>query len=279
MSKVQVLDHGYVEFIEDWGHGKVGEPEAGIIEAARQSTQGSFRSWKSYVLCEGCDNWWVDRVPIPDCPSCHSKLKEYPRGDMGLLSFLYSGKPQHATPFEFCGMVLEVQAPTCVVWEWVRHRTHGIEDGDHPWDRTFNVMSSRYGIIPDLDYIPSVDRLMLSGGKNKQAGSATGARELTVDEARYWLLLLEDEYKRQQELYEHGLRVGVPKEIARLALTFGRYWRLRVTANLRNWLAFMTLRADPAAQWEIQQFAREVGNVIAQRFPHTWSLFVEKHDA
>lgn len=40
-----VLDHGYVKLIETWGFGEAGESEAGIIEAARQSTQGSFRGW------------------------------------------------------------------------------------------------------------------------------------------------------------------------------------------------------------------------------------------
>lgn len=58
--KIQVLDHGYVELVECWGAGKDGRDltigiehgehypiddydfEVGIIEAARQSTQGSF---------------------------------------------------------------------------------------------------------------------------------------------------------------------------------------------------------------------------------------------
>ena len=43
--KIDVLDHGFVRFIESWGGGDHDEPEAGIIEAARQSTQGSFRGW------------------------------------------------------------------------------------------------------------------------------------------------------------------------------------------------------------------------------------------
>jgi len=64
--KIPVLDHGYVEFIEAWGTGRDGvehgfnrpidvtskapfmrknDHEVSIIEAARQSTQGSFRGW------------------------------------------------------------------------------------------------------------------------------------------------------------------------------------------------------------------------------------------
>ena len=41
-----VLDHGFVRHVESWGCGDAGtDYECGIIEAARQSTQGSFRGW------------------------------------------------------------------------------------------------------------------------------------------------------------------------------------------------------------------------------------------
>jgi thymidylate synthase (FAD) len=40
-------------------------------------------------------------------------------------------------------------------------------------------------------------------------------------------------------------------------------------------LQFLTLRLDPAAQWEIRQYAHAVGEVIKQIFPITWRLFQE----
>lgn len=51
---------------------------------------------------------------------------------------------------------------------------------------------------------------------------------------------------------------------------------MRASTNLRNWLAFLTLRAHPAAQWEIRQFAEAVGLIIAEKFPRTWTLFAER---
>ena len=59
----------------------------------------------------------------------------------------------------------------------------------------------------------------------------------------------------------------------------GRYTRMRASANLRNWLAFLTLRSDhvtsgAAAQWEIRQYANEVSNVIKATFPRSHELFV-----
>lgn len=271
---VKVLDHGYVRFVEDWGRGDAGEPEAGIIEAARQSTQGSFRGWEDKE-CTACgavilhgELMGVTIVKTEDgkyekCPTCDGK--GFLPGDQRLLKFLYSGKPQHATPFEFCGMVIEVQAPIFVYREWHRHRT-----------QSYNEMSARYAPLPDLNYMPTIERLMLNQGtKNKQAAAVKGAAECTEVTARNFRTEVEACYKDQEAVYQSYLKMGVPKELTRIVLPVGRYSRMRACTNLRNWLAFMTLRADPAAQWEIQQFAREVGNVLAARFPRTWALYVE----
>lgn len=51
------------------------------------------------------------------------------------------------------------------------------------------------------------------------------------------------------------------------------------SANLKNWLDFMTLRSDAVesgrkAQWEISQYANAVGKIIAELFPRTWELFI-----
>lgn len=270
-----VLDHGYVEFVEDWGRGKAGVPEAGIIEAARQSTQGGFRSWDAYRVCERCGSFDAMNAVLWESPDkcedgCAGTMKEYPRGDMGLLSFLFNNKPQHATPFEFAGMVLEVQAPIFVFREWHRHRT-----------QSYNEMSARYAPLPDLNYMPTVERILMANqaGKNKQAQAVQGAREITAQDAEFYIGRLKVAYEQDQKLYEWALSMGVPKEVARIHLPVGRYSRMRAQANLRNWLAFMTLRADPNAQWEIRQFAFAVGDFIQERFPRTWGLFAARREA
>jgi len=225
--QINVLDHGYVRLIETWGHGEANEPEAGMVEAARQSTQGSFRGWEK---------------------------------DERLLAHLM--KYNHATPFEFAGMVIEVQAPIMVFREWHRHRT-----------QSYNEMSARYAPLPDLNYLPTIDRLMHTADKNKQAGAVKGAEELTRNEAEAFRMKLQASYIAFEKAYAHALSQGIPKELARLGMPVGRYSRMRASANLRNWLAFLTLRMDPAAQWEIRQFANAVGDIVAQEFPHTWKLF------
>jgi len=254
VSKTNVLDHGYVELVESWGS------EEGIIEAARMSTGKGFLGWGE-ELCTNCGH--PNREGFcPDGPTdrgpCNMQFKP---GDEKLLKYLYENA--HATPFEMAGMIIEVQAPIFVFREWHRHRT-----------QSYNEMSARYTPLPDVNYIPTVERLMINSKTNKQAGVVAGAEELDVDSAAHFRERLFHMYGLQQSMYEQALRQGVPKELARIHLPVGRYSRMRANANLRNWLGFLTLRMAPGAQWEIRQYANAVGSLIEANFPRTWDLFV-----
>ena len=227
-----VLDHGFVRLVEAWGHGDQGvDMEAGIIEAARQSTQGSFRGWDE--------------------------------GDDKLLRFMYEHR--HSTPFEFSGMVIEVRAPIFVFREWHRHRT-----------QSYNEMSARYAPLPDNNYMPTVERCQLVQQGNKQAGRIKGAEVPHDHAAKSWLGELEDLYARAENVYQRGLWMGIPKEVARAAVPVGRYSQMRASANLRNWLGFLMLRLDKAAQWEIRQYAGVVAKIVAATFPRTWALMAKE---
>lgn len=235
--RTALLDHGYVELIEPWGTGRDGvgpEPDAvhdyevGIIEAARQSTQASFRGWET---------------------------------DSKLLKTLYENN--HSTPFEFAGMVIEVQAPILVFREWHRHRT-----------QSYNEMSARYAPLPDLMYLPSQQRLMMVNQKtgNRQA-QGVSQKELLPGVADHAVEIIREQCRQSRRSYEALLEMGVAKEIARSVLPFAQYSRMRAAANLRNWLAFMTLRCDPNAQWEIRQYAWAVAEIIRLAFPQTHALW------
>jgi len=210
-----------------------GSDEA-IIEAARMSTNKGFVGWG----------------PKDDGSP----------GDEKLLRYLYEHK--HNTPFEMAGLVIEVQAPIFVFREWHRHRT-----------QSYNEMSARYTPLPDVNYVPTVERLMLNSKYNKQAGVVRGAEELTEEKAEAFQRSLRSAYATQEALYQQALTAGVPKELARVHLPVGRYSRMRASANLRNWLAFLTLRQALDAQYEIRVFANAVGELIAETFPRTWELF------
>lgn len=256
MSKSQVLDHGYIELVESWGS------DERIVEAARMSTGKGFLGWGP--RCKHCDasgDGLLSTCPTnPSGTGCHVTLA----GDEKLLRYLWENK--HATPFEMAGATFEIQAPIFVFREWHRHRT-----------QSYNEMSARYTPLPDLNYIPTVERLMLNAtAGGKQAGVMVGAATLTVEQAETFRLALRLVYDGQEQLYQDALSWGVPKEIARVHLPVGRYSRMRASANLRNWLAFLTLRSTakgPGAQWEIRQYADAAHDMLAVAFPRTLALF------
>jgi thymidylate synthase (FAD) len=206
-----------------------------IVEAARMSTDKGFLGWGT------------EKEP----------------GDEKLLSYLY--KNRHDTPFEMAGMVLQIKAPIFVFREWQRHRT-----------QSYNEMSARYIPLPNENYLPDIMDLLqrseeAANTKNRQA-SGTGI-VISRGTAEVDLADLYDYYTKGQILYERFLENGWPKELARLPVPVARYSCMRASANLRNWLAFLTLRMDPHAQKEIRLFANQVGTLIETAFPRTWALF------
>lgn len=184
-------------------------------------------------------------------------------GDEKLLGTLY--RNQHSTPFEMGGAVFEVQAPISVFRQWHRHRT-----------QSYNEASARYAPLPDVSYVPTVERLMMGAGqvvKNTQAGAVKGSDVLTEAAAERFRSDLRGVYARAEEIYQRALAAGIPKELAREHLPVGRYSKMRASANLRNWFGFLTLRLDEHAQWEIRQFAGAVGLFLAREFPRSFELF------
>jgi thymidylate synthase (FAD) len=268
--KIPLLDHGYIQLIEVWGS------DERIIESARMSTSGAFRGWGPTDAgpCRHCDGGGTT-TPIDDpesqrwtCQTCDGSGRDLRPGDEKLLRYLYENK--HSTPFEFGGLVVEVQAPILVFREWHRHRT-----------QSYTEMSARYSPLPDLNYVPTPERCLFVNGQNKQANAIKGAETLTHEAALGWLGELADVYEHAQRVYERGLAIGIPKELARLPVPVGRYSRMRAATCLRNWLGFLTLRSDlsvegGAAQWEIRQFANALGTMLIEAFPRTMELFCEK---
>ena len=260
-NEIKVLDHGYVKLIEVYGS------DERIVEAARMSTNKGFLGWGPIheISCGMHPNFLHSKYPkqlgIEYPPKCNCNSKP---GDEKLLKYLYEHK--HMTPFEMAGMIIEIQAPIFVFREWHRHRT-----------QSYNELSARYTPLPNLNYVPDIDRIMINAGaSNKQAGTIKDAVDLNESAAISFRMRVDEIYRQLEDFYQIYLNRGVPKELARIILPVGRYSRMRASANLRNWLAFLTLRMDKNAQWEIRQYANVVGQLINENFPKTWELFNTK---
>ena len=255
---VRVLDRGYVRLVEAWGS------DERIIEAARMSTARGFLGWGG-APCPNCaeagrldatDRLFIGyeaKVAAHDARcACGGTGKTV--GDEKLLKFLWDHN--HASPFEMAGLVVEVKAPIVVFREWHRHRT-----------QSYNEMSARYVPLPDESYMPSVERVLIAnqGTTNKQAQGS--GRLIEEADALGWLAELAAVYEHAQRVYAQGIALGVPKELARLPVPVARYSAMRASANLRNWLGFLKLRCDPAAQWEIRPYANAVAEMLRGAFP------------
>lgn len=243
---MKVLDFGYVNLVETYGS------DESIISAARMSTQKGFLGFAGDP-CTHC----TGQGGAESCSRCDDTyiLKQ---GDEKLLKYLWSHG--HVSPFEFAGMVVEIQCPIFVARQTMRH-----------WTFSFNEASARYAPLPDFDYLPTVDRIMMnSTGTNKQSGAMKGARPLTEDAAATFRAQLKELQRETRLEYEMALEDGIPQELARGVLTVNAYTRIRANANLRDWLFFLKARTHEGAQFETRKFAEALDSLIQEAFPRTW---------
>jgi thymidylate synthase (FAD) len=181
--------------------------------------------------------------------------------DAKLLRYLYENK--HMTPFE-CGgeLQVEIQAPIFVFRQIMRHRTF-----------SFNELSARYTMMPNLHYIPSSDRLTKQSKSNKQ-----GSSENQIDDY-YKNNILKNFNTEQQDIFDNYIysvdEANLSREVARINTPVSRYSRIRAKTDLRNWLHFLSLRMHPHAQWETREFAKAAAIIIKELFPRTYNLFDE----
>lgn len=264
---------GYIKFIENFGS------DERIIESARMSTGKGFLGWgprPTGIICmPNGEPFDGKRTPLPDFLAEAWEKKGRPAqldstnpfkdileepGDEKLLRYLWENK--HATPFEMGGFTIEVKAPIMVFREWHRHRT-----------QSYNEFSARYSVMPEEFYVPTMARMRQAAQsqKNKQ-----GSGELLSDEIseRARMRIMRSSAFAFQ-MYNENLDDGVAKEIARLDLPVNTYSKMRASTDLRNWFSFLTLRDDPAAQWEIQQFAKVVAQITQAIFPRSYGLYEE----
>ena len=237
----KALDHGYVKLVTSWGS------DESIIEAARMSTNAGFKGWG----------------PIHESPEVCRLHPQYCRcppkaGDEKLLKYLWTNK--HHTPFEMAGLTVEAYAPIFVIREWFRHRSF-----------SYNEMSGRYTILPNDYYIPTPERIQKQAKANKQGSG----EQFTDAEAKRLQGQIRATVQGCRTAYELLLDQGVSREIARLVLPVNQYSRFRASGNLRNWLHFLELRLNKAAQLEIRVYADAIATEIQKRFPRTYTLFAE----
>jgi thymidylate synthase (FAD) len=92
---------------------------------------------------------------------------------------------------------------------------------------------------------------------------------------------LEHSYKTAYAMYESNLALGIDPGLARDCLPVGIYSSCWVTCNPRSIMAFLSLRTnEESAKFvsyplhEMEQAARAVEKVFAEKWPITYAAFV-----
>ena len=78
---------------------------------------------------------------------------------------------------------------------------------------------------------------------------------------------------RSFEEYQEMLNDGVSKELARVVLPVGTYTEVFWQMDLRNLFNFLKLRMDGHAQWEAQEYARAISEIVKERVPVAYAAF------
>ena len=190
--------------------------------------------------------------------------------DRGLIHYLM--RHRHSTPFEMCEIKFHVKLPIFVARQWIRHRTANV-----------NEYSARYSILDREFYLPAPADLAAQSAANRQGRGEI----LEGAEAAHVLDLLREDSLRQYAHYTEMLnegedgeaadpaRRGLARELARMSLTLNFYTQWYWKIDLYNLMHFLSLRADPHAQYEIRAYAEVMLDVLRRWLPLCHEAFLQ----
>ena len=178
------------------------------------------------------------------------------RDDAALIRYLL--RNDHSTPFEMCEIKLHVKLPIFVARQWVRHRTANI-----------NEYSARYSVLTEDYYLPHPEQIKKQSLENKQG------RDGVVDDniAMHTIGDIDAISSWAHDAYHEILGDRVSREIARMILPVNSYTEWYWKTDLRNLFNFLELRMNPRAQWEIQQYALAISDIVKAWVPVSWKAF------
>lgn len=173
----------------------------------------------------------------------------------------YLAKHNHVTPFFHPQLRFRIKMPIFVAREWYRHQIGFAR----------NEISRRYVDFEPEMYLPSIARSR--DEKVKQGSKAEG-----VEQNEAAVKAIDDLNKQSFDTYTKLLEMNVAPEVARTILPQGMYTEFIETGSLAAYGRLYQLRNDPSAQWEIQEFARAVGELASQKFPVAWAALTCSRD-
>ena len=218
---------------------------------------------------EVIDSLGSDLTVVNSARVSFGKRKEkFDKSDERLVRYL--AKHKHYSPFRHLQIQFHIKAPEFVMRQWYKHVV-GIETSsssstkDHAW----NEISGRYVPVEDF-YTPEVFRQQSED--NKQA--TEGAVKDQDSAKHHW----EQAMFHAKEQYQKLLDMGVGKEQARAILPLNQYTEVYWTASFQAIMNFIELRNEKTSQWEIQEYAKVLLELMHNTFPKITEIWSEAHN-
>ena len=252
--KIDVLDKGFVEKM------MCADSDLTVVNCARVSF-GKESGWENF-----------------DPEAGGGKRYYLSARDTKLINYL--ARNNHWTPFAHPIIRLRVKAPIFIRTQLFKHKFGAVE----------NEVSRRYVDDEPEFYEPSEYRGRPKEGNTKQGSSGVvdnlcsmswcrshdedGNQEFgfSYEEPSEWFSWQEDHWK---QTYEELQFAGVCPEQARLFMPQGMYTEWIWTGSLAFFARVYKQRSDPHAQWEAQQYAKAIGEIVEPLFPVSWAALTQ----
>lgn len=169
----------------------------------------------------------------------------------------YLAKNNHWTPFAHPVISLRIKAPIFVRTQLFKHKVGFTE----------NEISRRYVTFDAEVYNPHWRDAPKDGAK--QGSSGFSIYNKSADD------VFNSSVEKSITAYKSLLHLGIAPEQARSVLPQGTYTEWWWTGSLSAYARVYKQRIDAHAQWEVQQYAKAIGEIIEPLFPVSWKVLTE----
>ena len=209
-----------------------------------------------YICHMGSDVSVVNSARV----SFGKEVEEVSQKDKKLINYLI--KHRHTSTLEHCTVTFRIKVPLYIRSQHHRHRT---------W--SYNEISRRYTDFNLEFYEPKA--FSTQHKSNRQASNTDDLINPATDQNDPYTEVVKAHHTKSLELFNNLIKAGVCREQARGVLPQNLYTEYYATTNLNNLFKFIDLRIHEGAQWEIQQLAKGMLDIITELYPTTVEAWKE----
>ena len=223
-----------------------------------------------YICHMGSDVSVVNSARV----SFGKEVENISQKDKKLINYLI--KHRHTSTLEHCTVTFRIKVPLYIRSQHHRHRT---------W--SYNEISRRYTDINLEFYEPKQFRTQHKSNRQasnaetlinpdlKKNSNAFVNHSVVPVPAHKASAAIISHHKNSLVLFNKLIESGVCREQARGVLPQNLYTEYYATTNLNNLFKFIDLRTHEGAQWEIQQLAKAMLDIVTDLYPITVEAWKE----